>query len=415
MSERAAEVVICGAGIAGRGRWRITWRCGAASDGVVLVDERPPLSLTSDKSAESYRNWWPGPGDAMVALMNRSIDLLEELARESGNVFRMNRRGYLFATADPARSPDFIRAAEEATDRGAAAARVHATARERLSPGARRRLRGAAGREPTSSPIASLIRRAFPLPGRGHGGAAPRPALRLVQRPAARHVLARAAREKGVRLIEGRVESGRCHRRAREAASPWRDRAAPGAIATPRFVNAAGPFTKARGPSPRRGAAGLLRAPRQGRVQRHCCGAVPRAGAHDDLDRSGAAAVDGRTSARSCGSLTPSGISSRNCPPACTAGRRAAGESPVVLGIWTYDVEPVEPTFPIALRSGLRGDRDPRAVANDPGAGRVRCSGCPGRSWTGATTPRREENRFLACPLPVEGAYRPGGLLRLRD
>ena len=26
-----------------------------------------------------------------------------------------------------------------------------------------------------------------------------------------------------------------------------------------------------------------------------------------------------------------------------------AGESPVVLGIWTYDVEPVEPEFPIAF------------------------------------------------------------------
>ena len=37
----------------------------------------------------------------MAALMNRSIDLLEELARESDNVFLMNRRGYLFATAQP--------------------------------------------------------------------------------------------------------------------------------------------------------------------------------------------------------------------------------------------------------------------------------------------------------------------------
>jgi len=102
MSERAAEVVICGAGIAGVAlAYHLAVRRGMA--GVVLVDERPPLSLTSDKSTECYRNWWPGPGDAMVALMNRSIDLLEELARESGNVFRLNRRGYLFATADPDR------------------------------------------------------------------------------------------------------------------------------------------------------------------------------------------------------------------------------------------------------------------------------------------------------------------------
>ena len=58
----------------------------------------------------------------MVAVMNRSIDLLEELARESGNVFRMNRRGYLFATADPARVPQFHRAAEEAAALGVGAA-----------------------------------------------------------------------------------------------------------------------------------------------------------------------------------------------------------------------------------------------------------------------------------------------------
>jgi glycine/D-amino acid oxidase-like deaminating enzyme len=68
---------------------------------VVLVDERPPLTLTSDKSTECYRNWWPGPGDAMVRFMNRSIDWLETLAAESDNYFHMNRRGYVFLTANP--------------------------------------------------------------------------------------------------------------------------------------------------------------------------------------------------------------------------------------------------------------------------------------------------------------------------
>src|SRR5215510_3210420 len=127
MTASTAEVVICGAGIAGiAAAYHLAVRRGMAN--VVIVDERPPLSLTSDKSTESYRNWWPGPGDDMVALMNRSIDLLEELARESGNVFRMNRRGYLFATADPARVPDFLERAEEAAVLGAGAARVHDTA-----------------------------------------------------------------------------------------------------------------------------------------------------------------------------------------------------------------------------------------------------------------------------------------------
>ena len=102
MGRLSAEVVICGAGIAGVATaYHLAVRRGVR--GVVLVDERPPLTLTSDKSTECYRNWWPGPGDAMVAVMNRSIDLLEQLARESGNIFQLNRRGYLFATADPVR------------------------------------------------------------------------------------------------------------------------------------------------------------------------------------------------------------------------------------------------------------------------------------------------------------------------
>src|SRR6266436_1677273 len=133
VAQASAEVVICGAGIAGiAAAYHLAVRRGVR--GVLLVDERPPLSMTSDKSAECYRNWWPGPGDDMVAVMNRSIDLLEELARDSGNVFRMNRRGYLFATADPARIPAFVRAAEEAAALGAGRARVHATASSDYRP-----------------------------------------------------------------------------------------------------------------------------------------------------------------------------------------------------------------------------------------------------------------------------------------
>ena len=72
MSAPTAEVVICGAGIAGiAAAYHLAVRRGVR--GVVLVDEGAPLSLTSDKSTECYRNWWPGPGDDMVALMNRSI------------------------------------------------------------------------------------------------------------------------------------------------------------------------------------------------------------------------------------------------------------------------------------------------------------------------------------------------------
>jgi len=124
MPQETADVVICGAGIAGiAAAYHLA--VGQGIRDVVLVDERPPLSLTSDKSTECYRNWWPGPGDAMVSLMNRSIDLMEELAYETGNVFHLNRRGYLFVTADPARIPDFTRAADEAAELGAGPARIY--------------------------------------------------------------------------------------------------------------------------------------------------------------------------------------------------------------------------------------------------------------------------------------------------
>ena len=93
---QTADVVICGAGIIGVSAAYFLSKAGIKN--ILLLDERPPLSFTSDRSTECYRNWWP---DAqMLALMNRSIDLMESLADESGNIFRMNRRGYLYVTAD---------------------------------------------------------------------------------------------------------------------------------------------------------------------------------------------------------------------------------------------------------------------------------------------------------------------------
>src|SRR5438477_8684713 len=96
-----ADVVICGAGIAGvAAAYHLAVRFGVPR--VVLVDEREPLTLTSDKGTQAYRNWWPGPDETMLRLVSHSIDLLEESAAQTGNAFRMNRRGYLFATASDA-------------------------------------------------------------------------------------------------------------------------------------------------------------------------------------------------------------------------------------------------------------------------------------------------------------------------
>ncbi|MFQ5800048.1 MAG: NAD(P)/FAD-dependent oxidoreductase [Bacteroidota bacterium] len=121
---KTASVVICGAGIAGiSAAFHLAVKRGVKE--VLLVDELAPLTLTSDKSTEAYRNWWPGPGNTMVRFMNHSIDLLEELASESDNYFSMNRRGYVFLTADPDHVPVIERSAIEISQLGAGPLRYH--------------------------------------------------------------------------------------------------------------------------------------------------------------------------------------------------------------------------------------------------------------------------------------------------
>ncbi len=117
MATERYDAVVCGAGITGISAAHALAAAGLQK--VMIVDPGAPLSLTSDKSTECYRNWWPGPGDAMVSLMNRSIELMEEHARASSNRFMMNRRGYLFATADTMMIEKFEMQALEAEELGA--------------------------------------------------------------------------------------------------------------------------------------------------------------------------------------------------------------------------------------------------------------------------------------------------------
>jgi glycine/D-amino acid oxidase-like deaminating enzyme len=122
----AERIVICGAGIAGiAAAYRLAVVHGAAN--VTLVEQGNPLSLTSDKSTEAYRNWWPGPDWQMTAYMNRSIDLIEEIARATGNRINLNRRGYVFATADKEKIPFLQTMAQLAQARGGGEARFHDT------------------------------------------------------------------------------------------------------------------------------------------------------------------------------------------------------------------------------------------------------------------------------------------------
>ncbi len=125
------KIVICGAGIAGVAAAHALAQQGARD--VTLVEEGNPLSLTSDKSTEAYRNWWPGPDRAMTAFMDRSISLIEEIARATDNRINLNRRGYVFATADTSQIEFLSTMAQMAESRGGGAARFHDSAAKRLS------------------------------------------------------------------------------------------------------------------------------------------------------------------------------------------------------------------------------------------------------------------------------------------
>src|SRR2546423_14902991 len=122
--DRSTRIVICGAGIAGiAAAYQLA--VVHAVPNVTLVEPGHPLSLTSDKSTEAYRNWWPGPDWAMTAFMDRSIDLIEEIARATDNRINLNRRGYVFATADAGKIEFLQTMAKTAEARGARAARFH--------------------------------------------------------------------------------------------------------------------------------------------------------------------------------------------------------------------------------------------------------------------------------------------------
>jgi glycine/D-amino acid oxidase-like deaminating enzyme len=109
MAEERFDAVVVGAGMAGAAAAFSLVEAGLGR--VLVLEEGPPLGLTSDKSTECYRNYWPGPDAAMLAFMQDSIAGLEAHAVRSGDRFQLRQRGYLFATA---REGELERLAEEA-------------------------------------------------------------------------------------------------------------------------------------------------------------------------------------------------------------------------------------------------------------------------------------------------------------
>ena len=230
-----ADVVICGAGIAGVAAAHFLSKAGVKN--ILLLDERPPLSFTSDRSTECYRNWWPDP--EMLALMNRSIDLMEALAEESGNILRMNRRGYLYLTADEKRASALETSSHRTSSLGAGPLRVHSFSSLYYQPSPQDGFHD----QPTGADLLignELIRRYFPyLTNRAVAALHVRRAGWLSAQQLGMYLL-ETARQRGVRFESGHVTgvdvvNGRVN-------GVWLSSSEQ--IDTPLFINAAGPCLK---------------------------------------------------------------------------------------------------------------------------------------------------------------------------
>ena len=399
---RTADAIVCGAGIVGIAcAWHLAARHGMRR--VAIVDERPPLSLTSDKSTECYRNWWPGPGDAMVSLMNRSVDWLEELAAASDNRFRLNRRGYLFATADPERVAAFEAAGREAESLGAGPLRLHdASGAADYVP---HRPDGYTGAPDGADLIvdASLIRRYFPWISPDVAAVLHARRCGWLSAQQLGMFLLEEARRHGAFLVNGRVDEVlEAGGRVGGARISLRD-GGEERIAAPVFVNAAGPFAKQ--------VAGWLGADLPVWFERHVKMSF--------ADRERAAPRDAplfiwadpirlpwSDEEREALGEDPEGRALLEPFPAGAHGRPDGGpDADTLILYWTYEEEKrSEPVFPF--------DWDPRypeIVLR--GMSRMlpsleRYFGRLPRPWIdGGYYVRTRENRPLVGPLPLEGSF----------
>ncbi len=92
---RNARITICGAGIAGIATayyLAVKYR----QKNIILIDKNPPMSLTTSKSGENFRDYWPQA--YMTDLTRHSVDLMKALADDNDNAFAMRYSGYDFVS-----------------------------------------------------------------------------------------------------------------------------------------------------------------------------------------------------------------------------------------------------------------------------------------------------------------------------
>ena len=92
---KQANIAICGAGIAGiASAYYLAVKY--QQSGIVLIDRDLPMSFTTNKSGENYRDYWPDA--CMSSFIGHSLDLMGELVRQYGDRFDMREFGYDFVS-----------------------------------------------------------------------------------------------------------------------------------------------------------------------------------------------------------------------------------------------------------------------------------------------------------------------------
>lgn len=92
------KLIICGAGIAGIATAYYLLRKELDVE-VVLIDKHQPLSFTTSKSGENYRDYWPQT--CMRNLVSDSIAMMHQLRKQFGDdAFHLIDNGYSFISHD---------------------------------------------------------------------------------------------------------------------------------------------------------------------------------------------------------------------------------------------------------------------------------------------------------------------------
>lgn len=391
------KVVICGAGIAGVAAAHALTEHGVSD--VTIVEPGNPLSVTSDKSTEAYRNWWPGPDRAMTAFMNRSIALIEDVARQTGNRINLNRRGYVFATADTAQI-DFLQTMAQAAEaRGGGKARFHDTASSTYTPAKAHGFESALDGADVITDV-GLIRKHFPYlaPETIALAHARRAGWLSAQQLGA--VMLETTRERGAKLLRGTVvgvdtSGGRVRGVTVEQNGERRT------LEATHFVLAAGPMQKEMTQT-------LLGAELPIYTERHhkvsfadTLSAVPRHAPmmiwldaqHLPWSEEERAALDDDDEARWLLGEFPGGVH----------GRPDGASATIVL--FNHHGEPVPPEFPLPDPPPHYAEIALRGMSTMVPALR-QYEGKPQRPYVdGGYYVRTRENRPLIGPAPVDGAY----------